>query len=63
MIAIDRAAHVGKWIDFLITATDFPHGDAFRQDQLASGLKARGDLAERTIAKILCDNPQRLYSI
>jgi predicted TIM-barrel fold metal-dependent hydrolase len=47
--------------DFLITATDFPHGDAFRQDQLANGLKARGDLSERTIEKILSDNPQRLF--
>jgi len=47
--------------DFLITATDFPHGDAFRQDQLANGLKARGDLSERTIEKILSTNPQRLF--
>jgi hypothetical protein len=28
--------------DFIVTATDFPHGDAFRQDQLAQGLKKRG---------------------
>jgi len=49
--------------DFLITATDFPHGDAFRQDQLAIGLKARGDLTERTIEKILSENPHRLYHI
>ncbi len=47
--------------DFLVTATDFPHGDAFRQDQLASGLKARGDLADGTIEKILSINPQRLF--
>jgi predicted TIM-barrel fold metal-dependent hydrolase len=47
--------------DFLITATDFPHGDAFRQDQLANGLKARGDLTEQTIEKILSANPQRLF--
>jgi hypothetical protein len=32
--------------DFVVTATDFPHGDAFRQDQLANGLKARGDLSD-----------------
>ena len=49
--------------DFLVTATDFPHGDAFRQDQLAQGLKRRGDLAERTIEKILCDNGLRLYHL
>jgi predicted TIM-barrel fold metal-dependent hydrolase len=47
--------------DFVVTATDFPHGDAFRQDQLANGLKARGDLSDQTIEKILCANPQRLY--
>jgi uncharacterized protein len=47
--------------DFLITATDFPHGDAFRQDQLANGLRARGDLSERTMEKILAENPQRLF--
>ncbi|MGZ8488236.1 MAG: amidohydrolase family protein [Candidatus Binatia bacterium] len=47
--------------DFLVTATDFPHGDAFRQDQLANGLKARGDLSDRTMEKILSANPQRLF--
>jgi hypothetical protein len=47
--------------DFLITATDFPHGDAFRHDQLAQGLMRRGDLSETTIEKILSENPQRLY--
>jgi predicted TIM-barrel fold metal-dependent hydrolase len=49
--------------DFLITATDFPHGDAFRQDQLANGLKARRDLSDGTIEKILSSNPQRLYHL
>jgi predicted TIM-barrel fold metal-dependent hydrolase len=47
--------------DFLVTATDFPHGDAFRQDQLAEGLRSRGDLSEQSIEKILCKNPQRLF--
>ena len=47
--------------DFLVTATDFPHGDAFRQDQLAKGLQARGDLSEQTIEKILSINPQRFF--
>ena len=49
--------------DFIVTATDFPHGDAFRQDQLAQGLKKRGDLSDRVIEKILSANPQRLYHI
>ena len=33
--------------EFLVTATDFPHGDAFRQDRLAEGLMRRGDLDGR----------------
>lgn len=37
--------------DFIVTATDFPHGDAFRQDQLAQGLKKRGDLSDSLIEK------------
>jgi len=44
-----------------VTATDFPHGDASRQDQLAKGLQARGDLTDQTIIKIFSENPQRLY--
>ena len=46
---------------FIVTATDFPHGDAFRQDQLAQGLIKRGDLSAPTIENILSKNPQRLY--
>jgi len=46
---------------FIVTATDFPHGDAFRQDQLAQGLIKRGDLSAPTIEKILSKNPLRLY--
>jgi hypothetical protein len=49
--------------DFIVTATDFPHGDAFRQDQLAQGLKKRGDLSDPVIDKILSVNPRRLYSM
>jgi uncharacterized protein len=47
--------------DFLVTATDFPHGDNFRQDQLAAGLKVRGDLSDKIIEKILSENAQRLF--
>ena len=47
--------------DFIVTATDFPHGDAFRQDQLAQGLIKRDDLSEPIIEKILSKNPGRLY--
>jgi predicted TIM-barrel fold metal-dependent hydrolase len=47
--------------DFLITASDYPHGDAFREDHLTEGLMRRGDLSERTVDKILSDNPRRLF--
>jgi predicted TIM-barrel fold metal-dependent hydrolase len=48
---------------FLITATDFPHADANRQDRLPDGLLGRGDLRESTVEKILSDNPRRLFHI
>jgi predicted TIM-barrel fold metal-dependent hydrolase len=48
--------------DFLVTATDFPHGDASRQDRLAEGLLRRGDLSEITVEKILAANPRRFFS-
>jgi predicted TIM-barrel fold metal-dependent hydrolase len=47
--------------DFLITATDFPHADASRQDRLAEGLLRRGDLGEITVEKILSKNPERFF--
>jgi hypothetical protein len=43
--------------DFVVTATDFPHEDAFRQGQLAQGLIKRGDLSDNLIEKILSENP------
>jgi hypothetical protein len=49
--------------DFLITATDYPHGDAFRQDRLADGLTRRGDLDEPTAERILSTNPSRLFHL
>lgn len=47
--------------DFLISATDYPHADGFRADQFVAQLTERGDLSERTVEKILSDNPQRFY--
>jgi predicted TIM-barrel fold metal-dependent hydrolase len=49
--------------DFLVTQTDFPHGDAFREDHLLEGLSSRGDVSEASIKKILETNPARLYHI
>ena len=43
-------------VDFLVTQTDFPHGDAFRQDRLAESLAERGDVSGADIGKILSDN-------
>lgn len=55
------ASRLGE--EFLITATDYPHADANRQDRLADGLMRRGDLGEGTIEKILSDNPRRLFRL
>ncbi len=49
--------------EFLITASDFPHGDAFREDNLAEQLQARGDLGATTIEKILSSNPGRAFDL
>jgi predicted TIM-barrel fold metal-dependent hydrolase len=47
--------------EFLICATDFPHGDAFRADRLGDLLEARGDLQASSIDKILASNPERAF--
>lgn len=49
--------------DFLIAATDFPHGDQFREDHLAEELERRGDLSASTIDKILSGNPSRAFTL
>ena len=49
--------------DFLLTQTDFPHGDSFREDHLTESLAGRGDLSEADIGKILSDNPARFFRI
>ncbi len=49
--------------EFLVSATDFPHGDSFREDHLADRLGSRGDVSEGTVERILSGNPQRLYRL
>jgi predicted TIM-barrel fold metal-dependent hydrolase len=49
--------------DFLITASDFPHGDAFREDRLTERLERRGDLTATTIEKIMSGNPIRAFDL
>ena len=48
--------------DFLITATDYPHGDAFREDHLADQLAKKGGISASSIDKVLSGNPERLLS-
>jgi hypothetical protein len=48
--------------DCLITATDYPHGDAFRADHLEDLMNERGDLKSSTIDKILNGNPLRAFT-
>ena len=50
-------------VDFLVTQTDFPHGDAFREDHLLEGLAGRGDVSDASIEKILEKNPARLFHL
>jgi hypothetical protein len=47
--------------DFLICATDYPHGDAFRADRMQDLLEERGDLQASSIDKILAKNPERAF--
>ena len=49
--------------DCLVTATDFPHGYAFRQDYLHDGIEAIGGLSGESVEKILSTNPQRLFAL
>lgn len=49
-------------VDFLVTQTDFPHGDSFREDHLQESLAERGDLTNADIGKILSANPARLFT-
>ena len=49
--------------EFLVSATDFPHGDSFREDRLAESLGNRDDISAATVDHILSANPQRLYSL
>ena len=50
-------------VDFLVTQTDFPHGDSFREDHLLDALASRGDVSDASIEKILETNPARLFQI
>ncbi len=49
--------------DWHVTATDYPHGDAFREDHLAAGLRRCGNISDATVTKILETNPARLFHL
>lgn len=49
--------------DFLITATDYPHGDDFREDNFVTRLQRRADVSDSTVEKIISTNSQRFYSL
>ena len=54
---------IGKvGVDYLVTQTDYPHGDAFREDELTTSLAERGDVSSADIEHILENNPARLFS-
>lgn len=50
-------------VDYLVTQTDYPHGDSFREDRLAESLAERGRLTPAEIDKVLGDNPSRLFNL
>jgi predicted TIM-barrel fold metal-dependent hydrolase len=49
--------------DFLVAASDYPHADDFRHDPIHESFVREGRLSERLVAKILGDNPRRLYAL
>ncbi len=49
--------------DCFVVASDYPHSDFSREDNLRSAIMKREDVPIRVREKILCENPQRLYSL
>jgi predicted TIM-barrel fold metal-dependent hydrolase len=48
--------------DHMIIGSDYGHNDPSEENQLVATMRGRKDVPGRIIEKILCDNPQRLYS-
>jgi predicted TIM-barrel fold metal-dependent hydrolase len=49
--------------DGLVVASDFPHGDFSREDNIETAIMGREDVPLRVREKILSTNPQRLYGL
>lgn len=48
--------------NWLVAASDIPHGDPARHEFVEEVFRKRGDLSESVLEKILCKNTARLYS-
>jgi predicted TIM-barrel fold metal-dependent hydrolase len=53
--------YVGE--DNLIIGSDYGHNDPSEEPQLVATMRARGDLSDATLEKIMCDNPARFYGL
>ena len=49
-------------IDNIVCESDYPHGDAFREDHLADQLAKKSGMSASSIDKVLFGNPERLLS-
>lgn len=49
--------------DGIVVASDYPHSDFSREDNVREAIMSRGDVPLRVREKILADNPQRLYGL
>lgn len=54
-------AEIGE--DGLVVASDYPHGDFSREDNIRTAIMAREDVPLRLREKILSANPQHLYGL
>ncbi|MBM2811564.1 MAG: Amidohydrolase [Chloroflexi bacterium] len=54
-------AEIGE--DGLVVASDFPHSDFSREDNIGTAIMGREDVPLRVREKILSTNPQRLYGL
>jgi predicted TIM-barrel fold metal-dependent hydrolase len=52
--------HIGE--EHVIIGSDYGHNDPSEENQLVSTMRSRKDVPSQTVEKILCENPQRLYS-
>ena len=57
--------HILQFIgeDQLVIASDYPHGDPSHEEDMVGEVEKRTDLPARLRAKILSDNPRRLYRL